>query len=248
MPSSLPPLPPHPPAPLLLLTGNRVPSGAPAPGVGAMAAQLAATGVHTLDDLRRFLDSRLHTTGLVAAAVAAAAAGDTIALGDLDVVASSRLPSPAARQASRRLGRQLLRAAATAWPSPVYRRLSRLPHHAVALGLVARVAGLQPLDAAVAAAYGAVRDPAGAAVQLPGFDALAVHAVLTGLAPRIDQVAAAAAAAAEQGRIPVPSASLVELAADDRAAPKVRPHVAAPPVSPAPRKRSDARQHLGTVS
>jgi urease accessory protein len=203
-------------ATLLLLTGSRPPNGAHAQPCGL--EPLAADGLRTLDDLRRFLDAHLHTVGLVAAAVAAAATGDMLPLDDLDVAASARMPSPAARQASRRQGRQLLRVAATAWPSPVYRRLSRLPHHAVALGIVARVGGLRPLDAAVAAAYGSVSGPASAAVQLLGLDPLAVQAVLTGLAPRIDQVAAAAVAAAEQGRIPVPSA------------------------------RSDQRQHLGTGS
>jgi urease accessory protein len=193
-------------ATLLLLTENRMPSGATggAPARRDGVATLAATGIRTLDDLRRFLDGRLLTTGLVAAAVAAAATGDTIGLGELDVVASTRLPSPAARQASRRRGRRLLQVAATAWPSPAYRQLARMPHHAVALGIVAQVGGLTPLDAAVAASYGAVSDPARAAMRLLELDALAVQAVLTGLAPRIDQVAAAATTAAERGRIPVP--------------------------------------------
>jgi urease accessory protein len=202
----------HRAASLLLLADSRFACGAPAPEV------------RTLDELRRFLASRLRTTGLVAAAVAAAAAGDTIALADLDVITSARLPSSTARQASRRLGRQLLRVAATTWPSPVYRRLSRLPHHAVALGLVARVSGRRPIEAAVAAAFGSVRDPAGAAVRDLGLDALAVQAVLVGLAPRIDRVAAVAAAAAEQGWIPAPAPW------------------------PTSTSRSDPRQHLGTVS
>jgi urease accessory protein len=92
----------------------------------------------------------------------------------------------------------------------------------MALGIVARVGGLQPVDAAVAAAYGAVSGPASAAVRLLALDPLAVQAVLTGLALRIDRVAAVAVAAAEDGRIPMPSAPLLELAAEDHATWEVR--------------------------
>jgi urease accessory protein len=221
-------------ATLLMLTDSRLPSGAyahsgglePLATIRADARADAGTarlgGVRTLGELRQFLDGRLHTGGLVAAAVAAAATGDAIPLDDLDVATSARMPSAAARQASRRQGRQLLRVAATAWPSPVYRRLARMPHHAMALGIVARVGGLQPVDAAVAAAYGAVSGPASAAVRLLALDPLAVQAVLTGLALKIDRVAAVAVAAAEDGRIPMPSAPLLELAAEDHATWEVR--------------------------
>ncbi|MDF2707902.1 MAG: urease accessory protein UreF, partial [Nonomuraea muscovyensis] len=66
--------------------------------------------------LAEFCRGRLHTSGLVAAGLAAAAAAGIDPL-LLDEAADARMPAPALRQSARRLGRQMLRAARAAWPS-----------------------------------------------------------------------------------------------------------------------------------
>ena len=104
---------------LLLLADSRFPAGVHAHS-GGLEAAAAAGRVHDAPSLHAFLEGRLHTGGLLAAAFAAAAcqADSAETLAELDHEHDVRLVSPALRQASRRLGRQLLRAAAAAWPSP----------------------------------------------------------------------------------------------------------------------------------
>ncbi len=104
--------------------------------------------------LAAFCRGRLHTTGLIAAALAAAAAAGADPLA-LDEAADARTPSPALRATARKLGRQLMRAARAAWPSPELDALAaarpRGAHQRVVLGVTAACAGLGPLDAAGAA-------------------------------------------------------------------------------------------------
>ncbi|MFB7150872.1 urease accessory protein UreF, partial [Streptomyces virginiae] len=174
---------------------------------------------------------RLHTAGLTAAALAAAAA-----LGldpaELDAAADARTPSPALRTAARRLGRQLLRAARATWPDPGLQQLAaafpRGAHQPVVLGLTARAAGLGPLDAAHVAAYESVGGPATATVRLLGLDPFEASGVLARLAPELDSVAARAAEAAHQAlrdgteALPAASSPLLEIAAEAHAGWPVR--------------------------
>ncbi|MEU3593389.1 urease accessory UreF family protein, partial [Streptomyces filamentosus] len=99
---------------LLVLADGRFPAGGHAHSGGAEAA-VKAGRIRDAADLEAFCLGRLHTVGLTAAGLAAAAA-----LGldpyELDAAADARTPSPALRTAARRLGRQLLRAARAAWP------------------------------------------------------------------------------------------------------------------------------------
>ena len=132
------------------------------------------------------------------------------------------MPSAVAREASRKQGRQLLRAASAVWPSALYAGLPRRPHQPVVLGVAAAAAGLTPGDAALAAAHGAVTGPASAAVRLLSLDPIAVHALLATLAPDVDAVAAAATEAAGRGEIPAPAAPILEIAAEDHATWEVR--------------------------
>jgi len=224
---------------LLLLTDGRLPNGGHAHSGGF---EPVAASVLSLSDLRSFLLGRLHTAGLIAAALAAAAthaepapeggAGSAppsgagsrrgvraASLGGLDAEADARMPSPAARAASRKQGRQLLRAARTVWPSAVYDGLPDRPHHPLVLGVAARAAGLGPGDAALAAAHGAVTGAASAAVRLQSLDPIAVHAVLASLSPDVDAVAAEAVACRE---IPAAAAPLLEIAAEEHANWEVR--------------------------
>ncbi|MBY8881684.1 urease accessory protein UreF [Actinacidiphila acidipaludis] len=213
-------------AALLLLTDGRFPAGGHAHSGGAEAAVAEGriTGAATLAE---FCRGRLHTTGLVAAALAAAAAAGADLLA-LDDAADARTPSPALRTVSRRLGRQLLRAARAAWPAAVLDQLAadrpRGAHQPVVLGATARAAGLTPLDAARAAAYESAGSPATATVRLLGLDPFQAAAVLARLAPEVDAVADAATAAAHRARtegtgaLPAASAPLLDVSAERHAA------------------------------
>ena len=195
---------------LLLLTDARMPAGGHAHSGGIEAAVQCRYGARRRGP-RAFLRGRLHTTGQVAAAVAAAActraadpvtALDRAGWDELDAEVSARTPSPAQREASRAQARTLLRSARLAWPAAVLDLLAESrpgTHHSVALGAVAARAGCAPAEAALAAAYLSVTAPASAVVRLLGLDPLAVHAVLAGLGPALDAVAASAAEAAADG-------------------------------------------------
>ncbi|MEU3316093.1 urease accessory UreF family protein [Streptomyces sp. NPDC006662] len=212
-------------AALLVLADGRFPAGGHAHSGGAEAACKAGR-IHDAASLAEFCRGRLHTAGLTAAALAAAAA-----LGldpaDLDAAADARTPSPALRAAARRLGRQLLRAGRATWPCAELEALAaafpRGAHQPVVLGLTARAAGLGALDAAHVAAYESVSGPATATVRLLGLDPFEASAVLAGLTSELDAVSARAAEAAllarEQGTDALPAASspLLDIAAQAHA-------------------------------
>lgn len=217
-------------AALLVLADGRFPAGGHAHSGGAEAAVKAGriSGAASLED---FCRGRLHTTGLVSAALAAAAAlgVDPVAL---DSAADARTPSPALRGAARRLGRQLMRAARAAWPSEELDALAReFPkgaHQPVVLGVAARGAGLGPQDAAYCSAYESVSGPATATVRLLSLDPFDATAVLARLAPELDRVAQRAAEAARRvvadgvDALPAGGAPLLEIGAEAHAAWAVR--------------------------
>ncbi|MFG1991321.1 urease accessory protein UreF [Actinoplanes sp. NPDC048988] len=208
-------------ATLLLLADGRLPAGGHAHS-GGLEAQVSAGRVRDLDGLAGFLRGKLATSGLVAAAFAAAACHRTPeTLADLDEGLDSRTPSPALRRASRAQGRALLRAGRAMWAIP---EIGREPHQPVALGVLARAAGLGPLEAAVAAAHGTVTGSASAGVRLLGLDPYAVHGLLARLAPDCDRVAASAAARAGDpvGDLPAAGAPLLDIGAELHATWEVR--------------------------
>ena len=217
---------------LLVLADGRFPAGGHAHSGGAEAA-VKAGRIHDSATLAAFCTGRLHTAGLTAAALAAAAADGRIDPLDLDGAADARMPSPALRAASRRLGRQLVRAARTVWPDPALERLAadrpRGAHQPVVLGLAAAAAGLTPADAASAAAYESVSGPVTACVRLLGLDPFQATAVLARLGTQLAEVSARAAeAAAGAGAtgdldvLPAASAPLLDLYAEQHAAWAVR--------------------------
>lgn len=212
----------------LLLADARFPAGGYAHS-GALEAAAAAATVADLASLEVFLRGRLRTAGLVAAGLAAAgcARGPDSPWAGLDAEADARTPSPAQREASRRQGRALLRAARAVWPDAHW--LAELtawagparsvhqggqghaatpygtgragyrggPHHAVVLGATAVAAGCAPAEAARVAAYQSVTGPASAAVRLLALDPMRVAAVLAGLIGDVNEVANRAAAHAK---------------------------------------------------
>ncbi|MEW2175756.1 urease accessory UreF family protein [Streptomyces sp. NPDC005406] len=213
-------------AALLVLADGRFPAGGHAHSGGAEAAVVAGR-IRNADDLAAFCRGRLHTTGLTAAALAAAAAHghDPLAL---DEAADARTPSPALRAVARKLGRQLMRAARATWPGEELDALAlarpRGAHQPVVLGLTARAAGLGPGDAAHCAAYETVSGPATAVVRLLSLNPFDATAVLARLAPELDHVAerAAAAAPGPVGELPAASAPLLDIAAEAHAGRPVR--------------------------
>jgi urease accessory protein len=231
-------------ATLLVLADGRLPSGGHAHS-GGLEAAVAAGRVRDVGDLDAFLRGRLATSRGVAAAFAAAACARTGEWSALDAGLDARTPSPGLRSASRAQGRALVRAARRMWPSgptamegsavpdgpraPDRPRASlelvgREPHHAVAIGAVAAVAGLGPFEAAVAAAYGTVTAPASAAVRLLGLDPYAVHALLAALAPDCDRIATSSADRAFDpvDALPAAAAPLLDIGAEHHSTWEVR--------------------------
>ncbi|MGP3988250.1 urease accessory protein UreF [Streptomyces sp. 3N207] len=208
-------------AALLVLADGRFPAGGHAHSGGAEAA-VKAGRIHDGATLEEFCRSRLHTAGLVGAALAAAAATghDPLAL---DEAADARTPSPALRRTARRLGRQLMRAARATWPGPELDALAAArpkgAHQPVVLGLAARSAGLTPLDAAYASAYESISGPATAAVRLLSLDPFDATAVLARLATETDEVARQAEAASRGAveDLPAASAPLLDITAEQHA-------------------------------
>lgn len=225
---------------LLLLADGRFPAGGHAHSGGLEAAS-ALAGVRDIPSLEAFLRGRLTTTGAVSAAFAAAAcaalsrpttsngvSSGEAALGELDLELDARLPSPALRAASRRLGRQLLRAGRALWPHTGLEALAVVaphgPHQPVALGVVAAAAGLDPLAAAAAAVHDAAAGPATAAVRLLGLDPFSVHAALARLGPEIDTIIAEGAACAHTppAELPAWGVPLLDILAECHAGWEVR--------------------------
>ena len=228
---------------LLVLADGRLPAGAHAHSGGVEAA-VAAGRVHDVPTLESFLVGRTATTGIVAAAFAAAtclaltsvspdglgglraphpgevAVCRVAALDDgLDV----RTASPALRAASRAQGRALLRAAARIWSS-AGQPTGASPHQPIATGIAAAAAGLGPPEAALVAVYGGLTGAASAAVRLLGLDPYAVHALVARLAPECDRVADDAAAHADDpvDDLPAGSAILLDVDAEHHATWEVR--------------------------
>lgn len=143
------------------------------------------------------------------------------ALADLDDEHAARCPSPVLRDVARRLGSQLLRSAATAWPCAsidAYRTASPSTPRPVALGVVGAAAGLSDLEVAMVALYDDAATVACAALKLLGLDPAQTSRWLAELAP---QIADAARTIADDPR-PVaqqlpPAAIELELAASRHA-------------------------------
>jgi urease accessory protein len=95
---------------------------------------------------------------------------------------------------------------------------------AVAQGVVGHAAGLDPSDVAAMVAYQAVTGPATAAVRLLGLDPRAVHGLVLALADEMTAVTRVAAQCARDplDRLPGPSSTLLELAAERHARAEVR--------------------------
>ncbi|TQS43556.1 urease accessory protein UreF [Cryptosporangium phraense] len=233
---------------LLLLADSRLPAGAHAHSGGVAPAVDEGLISGDLADVVEFLRGRLHTAGLLAAAVAArachlaaatpaptearpaaaspapgAAAADAT-WAELDAAVDARTPSPAQRQTSRAQGRALLRVARQAFPHPALQTLGTHPHHPIALGVAVHAAHGTPHEAAALAVAASINGPASAAVRLLGLDPLALTAAHAALTPTADAVATEAAQYADRptDALPAPSAPLLDLLAQAHARSEVR--------------------------
>jgi urease accessory protein len=201
----------------LVLSDSRFPGGGHVHSGGLEEA--ASRGLVTdTRSLGLFLAGRLRTAGELAA-VFAAASVKCHSWSILDSELDARTPSPAQREASRAQGRATARAGKHAWPSPVLDALlaaSPRPHHAVILGALTGIAGGEPADAALTAAYLSVSGPASAAIRLLGLDPFAVNAEITKLSGELHVVAARAAATADlpPADLPAPGAPGLDLLAE----------------------------------
>ncbi|GAA3463329.1 urease accessory protein UreF [Saccharothrix longispora] len=211
-------------AAVLCLVDSRFPGGghAHSGGVEEAVARGLVTDVPTLAS---FLRGRLRTAGALAAAFAAAATHtarerpDRARWRKLDAELDARTPSPAQRAASRAQGRGTARAGLLAWPSPALDDLlaaTPRPHHPIALGVLAGIAGASPRDSALAAAYLSVSGPASACVRLLGLDPFRANAVVADLSAPMGRVAATAAGTCDvpPRDLPAPSAPALDLFAE----------------------------------
>jgi urease accessory protein len=174
---------------LLLLADGRFPDGSHAHSFG-MEAAVATGRVHDPASLRQYIDARLWTTTRTDAAAAALAARGSHPLDDLDAALTLRQPGRAARDASRSLGRSLVRTAARLWPGREPRLSDgRPPLQPVALGAVAELAGCGPREAALCTTHGAAAALSSAALRLLGLDPFSVAGVLADLRGSVAEVA-----------------------------------------------------------
>ena len=205
----------------MLLADSRFPAGGYAHSLGLEQAVGDGLGA---EDVAAFMDARLRLVARADAALsvaarraAAAGAGATPTLADLDTEHGARCPSPVLREIARRLGAQLLRTAATAWPSPLidgYRAASTTTPRPIALGVVGAAAGLDDRAVATVALYDDAATVASAALKLLGLDPAESARWVAELAPEID--AAARAIGADErplGEQEPPAAVGLELAA-----------------------------------
>jgi urease accessory protein len=174
----------------LLLADSRFPAGSYAHSLGleqAVAEGLDANGVAA------FIGARMRLVATADAALGVAArraARDRSAqrLAELDAEHAARCPSPVLRDIARRLGSQLLRSAATAWPCETierYRAMSTSTPRPVALGVVGRAAGLSDLDVATVALYDDAATVASAALKLLGLDPALTARWIADLGPEL---------------------------------------------------------------
>lgn len=177
---------------MLTLADSRLPVGGHVHSGGV--EQAVADGViidaSTLAD---YLRRRIHTSGLVAASIAAAVADRS-----LDVVAAqaetdARTPSAAARRASLAQGRGMLRLARRMFPDDDWIPHTGRTHLPVVCGSVGRAAQLSGFHTALVLVYTTMSGSATAGQRLLALDPADVAVVIAELGSDCERIAAAAA-------------------------------------------------------
>lgn len=207
-------------AALLLLGDGRLPSGGYAHS-GGLEATVRCAGVTDAASLKSFLEGRAVTAGYVAACFAAACcdsarSNDVERILLLDNELDTRMPSPATRDVSRSLGRQLLRAVSTIHEHPLLDHVTGAVHQSTAYGVAAASFELVPRDAAALMIHESVAGPAAAALKVLSTDPFTVQGTVAQLIPLLDQLAddAAAQCTAAVDELPSLGAPLLDIAAE----------------------------------
>lgn len=196
---------------LLLLADGRFPDGSHAHSFGMEAAVMTGR-VHDPATLHRYITARLWTTTRTDAAAAALAARGEHPLDGLDAALTLRQPSRAARDASRSLGRSLVRTAARLWPGREPRLTDgRPPLQPVALGVVATLSGCGPREAALCTTHAAAASLSSAALRLLGLDPFEIASVLADLRGPVAEVAESVLEIAAPADLPTASTPFAEL-------------------------------------
>ena len=204
-----------------LLADSRLPSGAYSHSAGLEPAVLAGLDV---DGVYPYLLSRLHTVIRVetaAAVLAHRAACGTPPSGfeAIEAALDARTPSAAQREASRRLGRGMLRLAGKLAPGhPAVVELQRAapkPTRPVALGVTAAALGVGEPELARLCCYDDAQSVVAAALKLLPIDPMDATAWILQAAAEIDAVAADALRIQSAHDIPALSAPWMEHWAED---------------------------------
>jgi urease accessory protein len=219
-------------ASLLLLADGRFPSGGHAHSGGAEPA-VGVGDITDLSSLRDFVRGRLQTAGLVDAAFAAAVCSRCAGPGEVPWVAFeeeylARTASPRLRNASRTLGRQLLRGGRRAFPSAradeAVAALGTSIPQPIVMGLVAAAAACRPAEAALCELHHLVGSLTSAGVRLLGLDPFAIAAFGAELVPELERLAALAASTddVEPADLPADVALLNDVLAEHHSTWEVR--------------------------
>jgi urease accessory protein len=194
----------------LLLADGRTPTGGHAHS-GGLEPALADGPL----DVPAFIAARLETVARVEATAAALAsrARTLDALRALEAELAARTPSAAARETARRLGLALLRTARTLFPDDPLLAAYAGPRPLV-LGVAGAAARLSPLDIARLSLYEDAATVAAAAPKLLAVDAADASGWVAAVAPRVEALAAEAAAATE---LSAATAPLLDLRAERHA-------------------------------
>ena len=208
---------------LMMLVDGRFPAGGHTNSAGVEAA-VRLGDVHDDATLERYLVGRLATTGMVDAAFSAhvAALVDPTegVLDEIDAEYASRVLSPRLSDASRRFGRQMLRAGATVWSAPMIDTIARSKvavHQPVVLGALVAASGGTAHDAALVSFHHLSAAVTSAGVRLLGLDPMSVAAVQAAAGEHVDRWADDAAwlALLPVAELPANGGSLTEILAED---------------------------------
>lgn len=204
----------------LLLADARLPSGGHAYSSGLEPALLGGMSAALAAD---FLVARAHTTALVDAGTAVAARLAALSGGSLAAVErawTARTPSAAMRDASRDLGRGLLRLAGRLWPaSSAIAALGvvAVPPRPLVLGAIAAETGIDASELVRLAVYDDLASAVAALLKLDPRDPAAGAALVLDACASIESSVASVAAVRSPDDIPALSAPQAEAWAEQHA-------------------------------
>ncbi len=207
----------------MMLVDGRFPAGGHTNSAGVESAARLGD-IHDDTTLDRYLIGRLATTGIVDAAFCAHTAAlidpTDARLDELDAEYSARVPSPKLRDASRRFGRQMLRAGSAVWTGPIVDAVARTQqgaHQPMVLGAFVAATGGTPYDAALVSFHHLSAAVTSAAIRLLGLDPMTVAAVQARVGDRVDEWAQDADlwAHSRPADLPANGGSLTDILAED---------------------------------